>query len=131
MDNRADQNEASSTRTPIDVLQRLISLFPDFQQQWESPENCFVGGDGSPSYCGIFSEFSAFFRERFGVMPRSALSEFGQFISECMDSSLPELDEAAATCFLENASYESFSPALKRYLSGNALKFFSQFDEAT
>jgi hypothetical protein len=106
-----------------------VLLFPAFRHEWEAPNNCFVGDDGSFSFCGVFSELGHFFRGEFDSLPQSALEEFGRFVSKCLDHPQSELDEAAATCFLENMAYEPFSARLKRHLHGEALEFYSTFDE--
>ena len=38
-----------------------------------------------------------------------------------------DLDDAAATCFLENLTFEPFSKDFERYLAGEALHFFRRF----
>jgi len=114
---------------PLDLLHRIISLFPDFQQQWCSADNCFKNDDGSFTYCGVFSEFSSLVRDRYESLTPSAMAGLGDLLSECMNVSNPSLHEAAATCFLENLAYEPFSPSLAKYLSGEPLRFFSQFSD--
>jgi hypothetical protein len=131
MDEHADKPKAAGVAMPAALLDRLGSLFPGFRAQWEATDNYYIEADGSFSYCGVFAELSHFFRERFGSIPQPALEEFGTLISECMICPSSELDTAAATCFLENMAYERFSAELKRYLCGNALEFFSQFDDRT
>lgn len=55
-----------------------------------------------------------------------SLTRFGDLVTECMSGSSAELDEAAATCFLENVAREPFSPTFKHFLKGQALEFYEK-----
>ncbi|HET7004832.1 MAG TPA: hypothetical protein VFK65_05020 [Candidatus Binatia bacterium] len=114
--------------TAQQLLDRLTKLFPGFESYWDDPENCFREDDGSFTVCGVFSEFSSFFREHFVEFPVHSLSRFGDFVTECMSGSSIELDDATATCFLENVAGEPFSSAFRRFLKGPALKFYEEVD---
>jgi hypothetical protein len=114
--------------TAQQLLDRLIKLFPGFEHYWDNPENCFRQDDGSFTMCGVFSEFSSFFREHFVEFSVHSLSRFGDFVTECISGSSTELDNAAAVCFLENIGGESFSQAFKPFLRGEALKFYEEVD---
>lgn len=114
--------------TAQQLLQRLIKLFPGFEPYWANPENCFRQDDGSFTVCGVFSEFSSFFREHFSEFSTHSLSRFGDFVTECMSGSNADLENAVATCFLENVAGESFSGAFKRFLRGEALKYYEKVD---
>jgi hypothetical protein len=109
--------------SPADLLARLIVLFPEFGRYWESPGNYFRNDDGGPAFCGVFAEFSHFFREWFESLPDDRVRDFAKLLSECM-SAPTALDEAAATCFLENVSGEPCSQPLGKHLFGRAREFF-------
>jgi hypothetical protein len=111
--------------TAQDVLGRLVTLFPDFAACWDSPDNCFRDDDGSFTRCGVFAEFSDYFRDRYEQLPTARVADLGCFVTECMTSPDTELGDAAATCFLENVASERFSPDFRQHLSGEALRFYS------
>ena len=110
--------------TPQVLLDYIISLFPDFTAYWDDPGNWFRADDGSFTLCGVFFEFTAFFRERFEVLPRDRVATLGAFISECMASADADLDNAAATCFVENIAGEECSHDLALYLTGEAREYY-------
>jgi len=110
--------------TPAAVYERLRTILPDFAAYWTSPDNLFREDDGSFSLCGVFVECSGFVRERFQDLTPAQLSELGEFISKAMGSPGTDLDDAAATCFLENLVSEPFSEILAGYLSGDAQRYY-------
>jgi len=114
--------------TAVDLHAKLVSLFPDFAPHWDSPENVFRESDGGFSVCGLFSDFSHFVRERFSSLSPAALGEFASLLESCLDEGDPELDTAAATCFLENMSAEDFTPELLSHLGPKARSFLAQFE---
>jgi hypothetical protein len=121
------------TRTayaPQAILDRLVTLFPEFAPCWHDPKNLFRQEDGAFTQCGVFCEFSHFFRDRYEQLLPERVAALGAFISECVASSDNELSDAAATCFLENVAAERFSREFERHLSGSALQFYQQWDHA-
>lgn len=48
--------------TAHDILKDLIRIRPDFRNHWDG-ENYFRSDDGSFTACGVFSQFTDFFRE--------------------------------------------------------------------
>ena len=112
--------------TPEDVVQRLVAVFPAFGPYWAADD--LFKTDGAFTFCGVFSTFSFFVRDEFERLPVGSLRALGEFLEECMAEPGSEIDNAAATCFLENLSGEPLSPVLKAFLTGNPLRFFEQFD---
>jgi hypothetical protein len=110
------------------TLKRLIALTPGFAAGWDAPGNCFREDDGSFTHCGVFAEFSSFFRQSYGQLSSDRVAAIGKFIAECVESEDTELANAAATCFLENITAETFSDDFKRFLSGESLRFYSLWD---
>jgi hypothetical protein len=106
------------------ILDRLVTLFPDFAEAWDSPDNYFREDDGSFTHCGVFAEFSHYFRDRYEQISPAQVAEVGRFMSECVGSPDAELSNTAATCFLENVAGERFSSDFRRHLSGEALRFY-------
>jgi len=114
--------------TPDELVGRLVELFPDFAAHRDEAER-EAGHADAPSLCGAFTEFSEYFRERYEELPPTRLQALGWVLAECMADPDSELDEAAATCFLENVAAERFHADFERFLIGRPLEFYSQWDE--
>jgi hypothetical protein len=115
--------------TPDELVGRLVGLFPDFAAHWEAPDNTSRDADGSSTLCGAFAEFSHYFCERYEELPPERLQALGWILAECMADPDSELDEATATCFLENVAAERFHADFERFLIGRPLEFYSQWGE--
>jgi hypothetical protein len=115
--------------TAADILESLATLFPDFAAAWNSPENCFLEDDGTFTLCGVFAEFSHYFRDQYEQISPTQIAEVGRLVTECVASSDQDLSSAATLCFLENVAAERFSPAFRRHLNGEALRFYSLWDK--
>lgn len=111
------------------ILGWLASAFPGFAEAWNGPDNCFVAEDGAFTVSGLFAEFSHYFRSHYEELPPSQIVEVGRFVSDCAASSDAEIRDGVATCFLENVATERFHSEFKRYLSGEALRFYSTWDK--
>lgn len=111
-----------------EVCDRLTSIFPEMAERFA--DSLFRADDGSLACCGAFAECSWFVRERLADLSPAQLSRLGSFVSECMAIPDSEVDEAAAACFLENLAYEPGAEAIAPFLSGHALTFLRQFDDA-
>jgi hypothetical protein len=110
--------------TPQALLGRLVALFPDFQSHWDRPGNCFRDDDGSFTLHGAFAELAGFFQERCKSLPAQRVAALGTFVSECMASNDAELENAAATCFVENVAGEACDRQLARHLTGPAQRYW-------
>jgi hypothetical protein len=113
---------------PIDVQSRLVKMFPEFAQYWDMDTNCHRDDDGGFTLCGVFAEFSDFFRKQFTSFSASSMATLGAFIEECMASPDSDLDNAAATCFLENIAGEESAAILRPHLSPTAQNFLAQYE---
>jgi hypothetical protein len=113
---------------PPELLARLIALFPDFASHWDDAGNCFRDDDGSFTLHGAFTEFSTYFRDNYEQFSKDRLSALADFLDECMTEPDSVLDNAAATCFLENVSCERFSKEFEGYLRGEPLKFYAYWN---
>jgi len=90
-----------------------------------------LNDDGSFTYHGLFSEFSHYVRDNFGGMEGRKREKLFELIESCVsdvERSDEELDNAVCTCFLENLSNESLSPAYRRYMGRKSLEFFNERD---
>ena len=105
---------------PQALLDRLVALFPEFREHWDSPGNCFRDKDGAFTLHGVFAEFTTFFTERHATLPGDRVAALGLFVSECMESGDERLDNAAATCFVENIAGEACDRGLSPHLTGEA-----------
>lgn len=112
------------------ILHRLDGILPGFAAYWQSADNVFAGGDQPASLCGVFAACSHYVRERASELPLEQASELGAFVTECMSEPGTELDEAAATCFLENLAYEPGAARLLPHLSGRALQYLREHSQA-
>ena len=110
------------------ILERLLSLFPDFAAFWDGPDNYYRDDDGSFRICGVFSEFTFFFQQSYEQLSPSRLALLGVFVSECLEISDPDVGDAAATCFLENIADDPRYAGFKPYLTGEAVRFFSYWE---
>lgn len=106
------------------ILSRLVALFPEFAAAWDSPDNNFRQDDGSFTGCGVFAEFSHYFRDGYERFSSDQVNAIGRFVTECMASADVELRDAAATCFLENVAGERFSTDFRPHLKEDALRFY-------
>jgi len=113
--------------TPQDILDRLITILPAFAAYRESDAACFRNDDGSLTRCGVFGDCSHFVRDHYDQLSPLQRRQLGEFVLECMTGSDRDLGDAAATCFLENLTFEPFSEDFERHLSGEALKFYRDF----
>jgi hypothetical protein len=111
--------------TSQNILDRLIAMFPEFAASWNSPHNYFRDEDGSFTRCGVFAEFSHYFRDHYEQLPQSEVTVLGGLLTEWVANPDRELRDAVASCFLENVSGERFSTDFRRHLSGEALELYT------
>lgn len=106
--------------TPQLLLCQILVMLPEFAAHWNGPENYCRNNDGSFTMHGVFMELTGFFLERSDTLLPDQVANFGKFLSECMASNDEELDNATATCFLENIAGKGCDHGLGRHLSGAA-----------
>ena len=117
----------SATMPPEELLARLVALFPDFAAHWDDPENDAHEPDGSFTLHDAFAEFSVYFSEQYEALAPERLQALSWLLLECMADPDSDLDEAAATGFLENVAGERFHSDFERYLIGRPLEFYAQW----
>lgn len=103
----------------VQLLDRLAALFPEFRPYWEANHY------GSFTLHGVFMVFTFFFRAHHGSLPADRVAVLGEFVTECMapdDDNL--LDNAAATCFVENIAGEPCDRQLSPHLTGPARRYW-------
>jgi hypothetical protein len=126
---RVKEEKEGGTLKATDILENILEIFPSFKLEWEHPDNPHKDDFGCFTYWGVFAEFSHYFRDNYYKYSKDMLATLGHFISECMAVPGSDLDNAAATSFLENISGETFSCEFSHYLSGYALTFFINFNK--
>ncbi len=109
---------------PQELLEALVRAAPDFEAQLKAP-SLFMRADGSFTLHGLFAEFSHFFRAAHESLSDRDLTPIGALISSCMRDPRSELDNATATCFIENITEGPAGDRLSRYLTGNALAYLN------
>jgi len=110
--------------TAQDILEELVRIRPDFHDHWEG-ENYHRDDDGAFSECGVFGQFTDFFRERHQSMTKAELESVAALIGRCEKDEF--LAEAAYTCFLENIAGDPPDQTLAPFLSPAALEFMSHW----
>ena len=110
--------------TAYEILNELVRIDPAFRAHWDG-DNLFRDDDGSFTACGVFSQFTDFFREHHERMKTEQLTAIGVFLKQA------EVDqvfaEAAYTCFLENIAGDPSDQTLAPYLPPAALAFMSHW----
>ena len=112
---------------PSELLKTLALLAPKFQTQWDGPDNYYVGGDGTCTLHGVFAEFSSFFKAGANELTDEQCKQIGEFVSSCMKTPGTNLDNAAATCFVENIAGDPPAKKLRPFLTGEALNYLENW----
>lgn len=108
--------------TSVQLIDRLVAIFPEFRPYWEAKNY------GSFTLHGVFVVFTSFFYERHELLLADRVAALGTFVSECMapdDDNL--LDNAAATCFVENIAGMPCNHRISPYLTGPARRYWQYF----
>src|SRR5688572_24325347 len=92
-------NVRQKKMTAHDILSELVRITRDFRTYWDG-ENLYRDDDGSFTACGVFSQFTSFFREHHHEMKAEELIAIGALIRRAESDQF--LADAAFTCFLEN-----------------------------
>ena len=119
----------TSRMKPTDLLQRFITIAPQFDAHWKSDDNYSIH-DGSYTVHGVCSEFSNFFRDTVGRFSESEMKQLFDFIEDHVvepDAEENKLDNALCTCFLENISSEECGELSKPFMGHKSRRFFDQW----
>jgi hypothetical protein len=118
--------------TPKELLERLIDIVPGFHDFWQKDDNLFVDEDGTFSVHGVFSEFSAYLRDKFVKLKESKRRQLFAYIEECIKEdphSEIGVSNAVRTCFLENLAGEGeLSESILEYLGENSKEYFEKWN---
>jgi len=107
---------------PQELLEALVEIVPAFAAEWSAP-SVFVCADGAYTLHGVFAAFSHFFRGAQGVLSERQIQRVGELVSSAMREPHSALDNAAATCFLENIAEDPAALRIRPYLDGAALAY--------
>ena len=112
------------TMTARDILAELIRIRSDFRAYWDA-ENHFQDDPDSITPCGVFSQFTGFFRAQHLKMKKEEFEAVAALVSRCESDNF--LTESAYTCFLENIAGDPPDETLAPYLSTAAVEFISHW----
>lgn len=110
------------------IKSHLIDLFPQFESEWESDHNCFREDDGSFTHHGLFAEFSHFIRDRFPELAPDKIRQLFAEVEGWITSGQADVENAVATCFLENIAGESISPQVREQLGPKSREYFDNWN---
>ena len=102
------------------LMKALDDVAPGFRAYYESDENLYDSG----TFHSAFAALSIFVRE--SNMDAEVWPNLASLLNEVVDGSDSELDNAAATCFIENLA--SRDHPLKPFLRGEALDYWSLWE---
>jgi hypothetical protein len=109
--------------TATDIMNRIVRLFPDFREFWDAEDNYFRHEDGSYTCCGVFSQFTQYFKVDCQDWGPVALDDVSTLLEDCLMFPDSDSGTAAATCFLENIEGEPAEDCLMDYLGPRSRKF--------
>jgi hypothetical protein len=113
---------------PEQIKSELMELFPEFESQWESDHNYFRQDDGSFTQAGIFAELSHFIRDRFPDLPQDKTQRLFAQVEGWITCGQTDIENAVATCFLENIAGEPFSNEVRHQLGPKAREYFDNWN---
>lgn len=114
--------------TDMLIESEILEMFPEFKDRWGSEDNLFREDNGSFTLCGLFAEFSHFVRERLFDFNQDRKSTLFAKVETWIASDSSELNEAVATCFLENLTGEELSSELRPLLGPKSLEYFESWN---
>jgi hypothetical protein len=118
--------------TPKELLEKLLQIAPEFLSAWDNEDNLLIDEDGSFSIHGVFTEFSSFIRDNFGLLDEDRRKKLFDYIEECVTTDIHSengVSNAACTCFLENLAGEgTLSNTILKYLGVESKKYFDKWD---
>jgi hypothetical protein len=117
--------------SPSSVLEELTAIFPAFANAWGGSDNHSLLDDGFFTHHGLFIEFTAYYREHYGAASSVQIAKLAEKINVWFDGPNADLDNAVATCFLENIAGEASARRLKPLLKEKAVEFVRYWEPAT
>jgi hypothetical protein len=106
-----------------DVLESLISIFPEFRSEWEN-ENPYIKEDGSHSIHSVYMVLLGYVSARKSSFNSKQFKQLATLINGAVAAG-GNSENAISTCFLEHADQVGLSSALKPLLEREAKKQLS------
>jgi hypothetical protein len=117
---------------PKELLENLVQIAPEFLSVWNNEENLFIDEDGSFSVYGVFTEFSSFIRDNFGLLDENRRKKLFDYIEKCVNTHIHSdvgVSNAACTSFLENLAGEgALSEEIRRHLGPESKRYFDEWN---
>jgi hypothetical protein len=118
--------------TPKGLLENLVQIAPEFLSVWDNENNLFIDEDGSFSVHGVFTEYSSFIRDNFGLLDENRRKKLFDYIEECVTTDIHSeigVSNAVCTCFLQNLAGEgTLSNTILNYLGVESKKYFDKWN---
>ncbi|MEL6351621.1 MAG: hypothetical protein AAFR58_07645 [Cyanobacteria bacterium J06627_28] len=133
------------TITPRQLLDYFVYIAPDFQNFWDSDENLSIADDGTYNFHAVCSVFSHYFRDQSAFrdttllyekewtrnIDKDKLEKLFLFVEENMieaGESENDLDNALATCFLENITHTKAADNARKFMGKKTRKYFDYWN---
>jgi hypothetical protein len=103
---------------PSDVLHSVISIFPEFQSEWENG-NPYINEDGSHSLHSVYMILLPYVSSKKANFSNKQLKQFASLINDAIAAG-DNSENAVSTCFLEHVYQADLNSILKPLLSQEA-----------
>ncbi|MBT3040851.1 MAG: hypothetical protein KME37_18170 [Candidatus Thiodiazotropha sp. (ex Codakia orbicularis)] len=103
---------------PIEVVDKLIGLFPGFEEEWDGGEGFGYENDNFSMH-SVFLTFGPVSNELLNKATEKQIKSFCSFINDLVKEG-GNSENAVSTCFLEHASQLKVRSILKPYLCKEA-----------
>ncbi len=116
--------------SPVQLLNFLIELFPEFRAQWDDEHNnMHRNGDDFTAH-GVCAEFSSFYIAKGLTASPTNLGSLFQQIEKLVTNDPEDLDpvaNAVCTCFIENIADLDVGEKSIPFMGLNSRRFFSHW----
>lgn len=110
------------TRKSTNLLATLDDVFSGFRAACFSDDNLFLAENGEISVHGVWAFCSQWIRPRLRDMTPATLEALDRILNAQVGGDDGELNNAAATCFLENLAGDHGTEKLRAHLTGEAAR---------
>ncbi len=110
------------------LVERIDAILPGFRIDCLSgDENMHLGEDGSITVHGVWSFCSGWIRDRLAGMTRAQTRALAELLNSQVGGDDGDLDNAAATCFLENLAGDPGTDRLRKMLRAEAARYWDRW----
>jgi len=109
----------------------LVSVFPDFEKQWESDENYSKEGEEYTVH-GVCIEFTHYYRQNYGALTTNQKKRLFDFIEEVVANDPNDespMANALCTCFLENIAGEEAGETAIAFMGKASRTYYAQWSK--